>query len=224
MSKNLVSQNEIIKIKKLGDPMKKSMATASLLALMLISSQSYAGFYDDEETSSNLNLGGLYAGAGVGKVLSNCINTDEECNETGWKLYAGYQVNDMIALEGGYHHIADSNRVTGTFSSDAGKVVSHGADTEVTGLSASAIAKFAVDPQLDVFGRAGFMSWRKEITPNIGAPEEAEYAEKDGTDLLLGVGADYKLNENWGIRGEYEHVGGNLQADMYTLGTTFSTY
>lgn len=203
--------------------MNKSMATASLLALMLISSQGYAGFYDDEEESSSMNFSGLYAGAGVGKALSHCINTDEECNETGWKMYAGYQVNDMIAVEGGYHHIADSNRMTGTASGEDG-VVAHGAQTEVTGLSASAIAKFAVDPQLDVFGRAGFMSWRKEMTPNVGAPEEAEYAEKDGTDLLVGVGADYKLNENWGIRGEYEHVGGTLQADMYTVGTTFSTY
>ena len=44
----------------------------------------------------------------------------------------------------------------------------------------------------------------------------------DGTDLTLGAGAEYKLDENWAVRGEYEHFNG-LDANMYSIGATFSS-
>lgn len=61
-----------------------------------------------------------------------------------------------------------------------------------------------------MFGKVGLMAWEESAKTN-----NATNGILAGSDLLLGAGADYKVNENWGIRGEYEHVGG-LTKSHYT--------
>ena len=63
------------------------------------------------------------------------------------------------------------------------------------------------------------MAWEESAKTN-----RATNGILSGSDLLLGAGADYKVNENWGIRGEYEHVGGLMKSHAYTMGATYSTY
>ena len=81
---------------------------------------------------------------------------------------------------------------------------------KVTGISAAGLYSMPVADNLEAFGKAGLMAWDSDGTAS-------------GTDFLLGAGATYKMDENWGVRGEYEHVGGDLKANMYSVGAVFST-
>jgi len=83
-------------------------------------------------------------------------------------------------------------------------------DVKVTGLSASGLYSMPVADNLKAFGKAGAIAWDSDGTAN-------------DTDILLGAGATYKIDDNWGVRGEYEHVGGDLKANMYSVGAVFST-
>lgn len=197
----------------------------SLLAIF--SMGAHAGFYDDEPTEGDLNVPtGLYAGAGVGSSINYCTHTNEECKNTGWKLFGGYKINEMFAVEGAYYNLADDfQRLGGTTGNTVnGLPETYQVATEVTGYAAAVKAGIEMDGNLGLFGKAGLMNWRKEITPHVGAPSDAKYMEHSGTDLLVGVGAEYKVTDNIGVRGEYERVGGDLNQDLYTLGATYETY
>ena len=67
-----------------------------------------------------------------------------------------------------------------------------------------------VADNLEAFGKAGMIAWDSDGTDS-------------GTDFLLGAGATYKMDENWGVRGEYERIGGDIKANMYSVGAVFST-
>jgi opacity protein-like surface antigen len=80
--------------------------------------------------------------------------------------------------------------------------------------------------QLSLFGKAGVMAWKTKGTATIGNVKGTDLTsdiKTDGVDLSLGAGAEYKIDDNWGIRGEYEHVNG-LEANMYSVGATFSSF
>jgi opacity protein-like surface antigen len=81
---------------------------------------------------------------------------------------------------------------------------------KLTGIGASAVYSMPVADKIEAFGKGGAMMW--------------EGGSSDGTDLLLGAGASYKMDDNWALRGEYEHVGGELKAGMYSVGATFSSF
>lgn len=115
------------------------------------------------------------------------------CNSSNWKLYGGYEITSDIAVEGAYHSIASSN------------------SDKVTGISAAGVYSMPVADKLEAFGKAGMVAWKSDSTA------------KNGTDFLLGAGATYKLDDNWGVRGEYERIGGDIKANMYSVGAVFST-
>lgn len=147
-------------------------------------------------TSDDSGGGTLYGGVSLGKTDADCGSVD--CKSSNWKLLAGYDVTSNIAVEGAYHNLYKKDNV------------------KATGISGAGLYKMPVSDDIEAFGKAGFMAWEASNATSGGTA--------DGTDVLLGAGATYKIDDNWGIRGEYEHVGGDLKANMYSLGATFSTF
>ncbi|HRJ52588.1 MAG TPA: porin family protein [Candidatus Thiothrix moscowensis] len=140
--------------------------------------------------------GAVYVGVSAGKTAAGC--DFDECDNHNWKLFGGYEITPSIAAEAAYQHILNTKEV------------------EAVGMSLSGLYKVPVSDKLDVFGKAGMMAWRVSPLYDSGA-------EASNTDFIYGAGSTYKLNENWGVRGEYEHIGGDLDANMYSLGAVFSS-
>ena len=151
----------------------------------------------------------FYGGTSIGYGSSDCSYASIDCAGVGMKIFAGYKFNDNVAIEGGYHKLFNAEETLG----------SNTVQVEGSGLSLNALGIYPVSPQLDVFGKVGLMAWEESAKTN-----NATNGMLSGSDLLLGAGADYKVNENWGIRGEYEHVGGLMKSHAYTMGATYSTY
>ena len=62
----------------------------------------------------------------------------------------------------------------------------------------SPLAVFPLSDKLDLFGKAGFVSWTTEVEES----EELEFSSSS-TDLALGLGGEYDLNTRFSLRGEY---------------------
>lgn len=180
-----------------------------ILIVLVAAISSSTVFAEGLFNTSGKESGTIYGGASAGKADAECSDTSIDCKSTGWKLFGGYKLSPNLAVEGGYYSLGTAK-----------EEVQPGTTAEVSasGVGMTGVASYPVADEVDMFAKGGIMMWEAEGKVT-GFPTQKE----DGTDLLLGVGAAYKLDNNWGIRGEYEHVGGDLKANMYSIGATFSS-
>lgn len=158
-----------------------------------------------------------YLGASIGSTttdgfcsdLSACENSDKS-----WKVFAGVRMNENIVVEGGYVD----------FGTQSGTDASGNVSQQATAFTAAGVAGIPVSEQIEVFGKAGMARWTVEKTDSTGA------AENTGTDVLVGVGANYNLGDNMGVRAEWERfkdvgstAGQEGDIDLLSLGFTFSS-
>lgn len=204
----------------------------TLLTTMLVTTPLYAGgFSSDYDSSSALGdykAGSIYFGGAVGYLNSSgtgigIVCGEHNCSDMSWKAYGGYQVTETVAAELGYHNLGHQEHVR---ASADGKT-SYLWNVNTTALSASAKVSTGMFDKVDAFGRVGFMAWNAPVEVASTASEGSKAtdpSDNGGTDLLIGAGADYKVNENLSVRGEYEHVGGDLKAHMFSLGANYKTF
>ncbi len=178
-----------------------------LLPVLLFAAQ--ATFAEDIFAKDPNDTSHFYGGVGLSYTdTSDCGYGYVECKGNGWKLLGGYQFNTYTAVEAAYQR----------FFRSSGDTEGYYTVVDATGMSLAAKGSYPVNPKTDVFGKVGFMTW--DATASLDGVTAADSTD---TDLLLGVGADYKFNDNWGLRGELEHVGGDLKAKTMTVSTVFST-
>ncbi len=125
-------------------------------------------------------------------------------------MATGYKFNKNIAVEGAYYDLFSND---GTNPTTSAKSAVNG-----SGLALAGVGSYPLNAKSEVTGKAGIMAWDAE-----GSTSGTLVDAMNGTDILLGVGAGYKLNDHWQLKGEYEHVGGDLEANIYSLGTSLST-
>ncbi|MGB0846101.1 MAG: outer membrane beta-barrel protein [Thiolinea sp.] len=191
----------------------KSNLLAGLITLALSSTAfAYDYSYTEEQQAGN-GFESFYAGASMGMLGGDggevCEGIDLSCMS--WKGYAGYRKSENFALEAGYHSLLDTRS-----SSTA-------ADIDVSALSLSAMGITSIqgldfmpgNKDLELFGKLGMAVWDSKVN---------HAAVVDGTDFLLGGGAQMKLNDNLGLRGEMEYIGGDVDSTNYTAGMTYSTF
>lgn len=181
----------------------------SAFALLLAQSSVFAYDYSYTEDSSKDGIANFYVGAGLGVLGGDAGDTcdDLDLNCTSWKTFVGYRPLENFAIEGAYQNLF-SGRYT---DPDDGKSYK----LESTGLSASALGIYSLKDNLDLFGKLGFLAWEARSNGTAAA---------DGTDMLLGGGIQSKINDNLGLRGELEYVGGDLDSTNYSAGLTYSTF
>ncbi|HMT93178.1 outer membrane beta-barrel protein [uncultured Thiothrix sp.] len=182
----------------------------SALALLLAQGSSvYAYDYSYTEDTTKDGSADFYVGAGVGILGGDAADACDalDLNCTSWKTFVGYRPLENFALEGAYHNMF-SGRYTNSLDGKSYKV-------ESTGLSATALGIMPLKDNLDFFGKLGFLAWEARTNGT---------AEADGTDMLLGGGIQSKINDNLGLRGEVEYVGGDLDSTNYSAGLTYSTF
>ncbi|OBS95500.1 hypothetical protein A9261_15080 [Vibrio tasmaniensis] len=144
---------------------------------------------------------------GWGDFQGACGNDATECNDNTFSggVYGGYQLNDWLALEAG---ITDYGKIDASYS---GSRVS--ADTYGTELS----AKLAnhLTPEWALFSRLGASYQDIDKTSDWHGEQSSQ-----GWNTLIALGIDYRLSQQWSLRGEYQFIDGignnnTLQSDLH---------
>src|SRR5690606_27440578 len=130
-------------------------------------------------------------------------------NSTGFRLLGGYRIplqnQFSIAPEVFYTNFGDAD-IKGT-----------NLEVEVSGFGFGARGGITtINPNLELFARLALFFWDVDVSGGRGR------ASDDGTDLLIGFGAEYNLNRQIGLNIAYEFVDlDDVDADTLRLGASY---
>ncbi len=131
---------------------------------------------------------------------------DEE--DTGFKVYAGVKLNNYLGFEAFYADLGESS-LSGnngdTFISEGEafqftETAELKLDAESYGLGT--VVSLPIGNEFYPFVKLGMHQWEVEVTATSSAGNVS--LEEDGTDVFYGIGFEWKLAENFGLRAEYE--------------------
>lgn len=178
--------------------------------------------------ASQQDQSGWYLGTGIGySTISPDLdnskleqNSSQKKNNTGFKLYGGYQFNENWALETQYIHL-------GKYKADGtGPMKGITADIKVQGIAVNGVGSYYFGEDFSVFAKLGVML--SKMDSNSSGPGFRFSEKRASTVPLLGVGAEYKLTPQLSLRAEYEYYGQQkidnevkVRTDMATLGLRY---
>jgi OOP family OmpA-OmpF porin len=149
-----------------------------------------------------------YMGVGViasehrydtGFVGAGATVSDDKKTEWGGKVFAGYQINPMWAVEGGYTNFGkgDADYTAGALRGNA--------ETKSESFYVAGKATYPVAEKVNVFGKLGVAHNRNEVSGNfLGLSGKEDFSKNS---VYAAVGADYAINEKVSMSLEYEHYG-----------------
>ena len=153
------------------------MAGAAMLLVSAVPAQAETGFYAGANVGqSSIDLCGSI-------VVAGCDDDD-----TGWKIYGGYDINPYFGVEAGY---ADLGEFTATIPGIT-------ATGEYDGIFIDAKGSLPIGDAFSVFAKLGVLFWDVE-----GSGAASGYSE-DGSDLSYGLGAQYMFTNQFGGRVEWQ--------------------
>ena len=149
---------------------------------------------------------GFYIGASVGQSTSDCgdvapFSCDD--SDTAYKIFGGYKFNRNFAVEGGYSPLGEVS-VTG-FGLNA--------TAEATAWELVGVGALPLGNNFSIYGKLGFYNAEVEVSSNFPGGN----GKKTTTDLTYGLGVQFDLTRNLGIRGEWQRY-----ASAKTPSTTLS--
>lgn len=130
---------------------------------------------------------GFYAGLDVGQT-----DVGSE-NDTGFKIFGGYQFHRNVAAELGYGLLFDKSGV------------------EVTTLEAVAVGIFPINNQFSIFGKLGFAN--VDVETPVGSD--------DKTELTYGIGAQWDFTRNLGARLGWQRYDTDDEVDFISIGVVW---
>jgi len=173
--------------------------------------------------SFNCYAGNPYIGAGFGqakaKDAGNCsdfsgpglFNPGYSCSiddtDTSFDLFLGYAITPNISAELGYVDLGKYTLdASGTVFGTSTPVALNG-DIKAKGWTMSAVGTLPLQPSFSLLGRFGFFIWNVDISVNAssGSLSGSASDSASGTDPLFGIGAQWNVNKNLGLRGEWTH-------------------
>lgn len=192
----------------------KALRMAMALALPLVSMEGQATNH-------------WYVGAKAGWVSgsSACEEHATSCGSdtAGGGIFVGYQVNDWLALEGGYDYLGD---ITADYPALGNPTVSAHYKGEMQGLEFVAKPFWQVTDEFSWFAKVGTLAWNMDVTGQEVGFEHT--ADDNGWSPLLGTGVEYAFNRNWSALLEYQWVNnvggvstGGTDLSMVNLGVTY---
>jgi OOP family OmpA-OmpF porin len=163
----------------------------------------------------------FYVGGGIGSSQLKGDNTDVSAplvanglsgtiarseRDTGYKVYAGYDVNKNVAVEFGY---TDLGKATYDYSAPTVPATAQ-ANSKVKGYSLAVLGKLPVSKAFTLFAKLGAFNARTDMTYDrvsavVGNLSISRSDSK--TTALLGIGTEYAINEKLKLRAEYEDYG-----------------
>ena len=140
-------------------------------------------------------------------------------SSTGYKIFAGYQLNRNFALEGYYAHLGEYDLSAST----TGPVVNASGEVEVKGFGIDAVAILPFNSALSGLARIGLFRWDADMNIRaVGPGGTATGSDSDdGTDLKLGIGIEWKLGPQLRLRGELEYYTFDDAITMLSVGLLY---
>jgi OOP family OmpA-OmpF porin len=196
-------------------------------------------------TSSVAAFGEFYAGASVGQsdakdvcddrgelngfgITGSCDDTD-----TAWKLFGGYQFTQRGegfatgGVEFGYVDAGEFN-AEGTAQVTGAPAAPFNAKAEAWALYLALTATVPLADKFGLFGKVGAVYWDMESTVTGTGPGGLATFDNDddGTSFAVGLGAQFKITDRFGLRAEWERafdIGekdtvGETDVDLFTAG------
>jgi OOP family OmpA-OmpF porin len=156
--------------------------------------------------------GYIGASGGESKFRTDCAATNVfNCDkrDTGYKVYAGGRINEVVGLEIGY--------------TDFGRIEASGGDTNAWAVPLTLTAGIPLGP-VNIFGKVGGVYGRTDVTAS--ASTLLDTGHKNGWGWTYGAGATFKVAQNFDIRADWDRykldfVGGERDVDMLSAGVQF---
>ena len=189
--------------------MKKIALSLSIVIPSLLLSAptlSQQGFYTE------LSAGSVKSKAQIDSVvtysliyLDNTETTTESYSETesydstSLGLRLGYQFNEYIAIEAGYHNYGEAKD----------NYIDEFDDTINVKISSSAVSfgikgSLPISDHFSIFARTGMAKWDfKSSFTDSSMPGEVEQLKESDKDIYYGIGAEYRFNETISLGLEY---------------------
>lgn len=144
-----------------------------------------------------------YVGASVGQTdfnnsnLSNINPNSKDEKATGWKLFLGFPLSQTFSLEAGYMDLGEQTASAGATTAKANANV----------YNVAGVARFPVTDRISIFGKFGGYRW------GMHSRTGETTANDDGFNLTYGLGGQFSVNKDIGVRVEWEqfrNLGYNL--------------
>lgn len=169
---------------------KIGLATAIFPLLTVAPAQA---FFDNAGSNGGDFFEDVFFGGSFGQSEADGFcNSTTNCNneDTSWKVYGGYKINDMIDAEVSYHSMGDISR---TMSSDDASTTQ---TAEISALALNAVGTYDVNDSVQALGKIGVASWSTDGSDT----------DESGISMTYGFGAKIRMNENMKIRAEWETI------------------
>lgn len=167
---------------------------------------------DDDKIVDALRAGGF---------TTNSINDEDD--DTGYKLFGGYQFNRQWSLEGGFFNLGEFGFTANT--TPAGSLTGR---TEIQGLSIDPVFTWPLTGKFSLLGRVGLTYAEADTsytaTGTVSPPPDRD---KRAASYKFGGGAQYDFTRHFGMRAEAESyriddaVGNKGDVNLYSLGFVY---
>jgi len=211
---------------------KKSSALLSIMALTTVATPlAFAAetTADDSGWYIGANLGQSRARLNEQKIADDVItlpNTylDHNTIDGGGKLFAGYQFNRYLSVEGGYFDLGEFQFNHITIPSGLVKT-----NQQVRGVNVDVVGYLPFTEKFSAFARLGvnYALTQDTFTGSGGAAGIGGKLSDRDTFGKAGVGLEYKFNDNWSARLEAERyrisnaITDHNNIDLYSVGVVY---
>jgi opacity protein-like surface antigen len=192
--------------------MQNKLIATALAALGFMAAGSAAAQTPDNRAPWRGDFWGyIGANAGESKYRSDCNRTITlfECDtkDTGWKVYAGGKMNEMLGLEVGY--------------TDFGRIRTNGGDTDAWAVPITLTVGAPIG-RFSAFGKVGGVYSRTDVRVDLDDTFSAR-GDRNGWGWTYGAGATFALTPTVDLRADWDRykldfVGGRRDVDMLTAG------
>jgi OOP family OmpA-OmpF porin len=141
---------------------------------------------------------GFYVGASIGQSKIKIDGDDFDANDTGFKVFGGYNFNRYFAVEATYF---DGGKPDQSF-----RVGNTTARFEVApdGLNLSAVGRLPITDAFSLFGKLGFASYDVKVRGRVDNQTIVSGKDSD-EDLSYGLGGSFHFGA-FELRAEYEGI------------------
>ena len=154
--------------------------------------------------------GYIGASGGESKFRADCRDTQFfECNkrDSGFKVYAGGKMNDIVGLEVGY--------------TDFGRISASGGETKAWAVPLTLTVGMPLGSRFGIFGKVGGLYGHTDVTADPSTLFDTGH--KTGWGWTYGAGATFAVTPMVQVRADWDRykldfVGGRQDIDMLTAG------
>ncbi len=184
------------------------------------------GFYGvGEVTSTKHSLDSDYFDNALNSAGATGLSSSASSNSNQWRLQGGYRFNDNVALEAGYIDVGEA-KYKADFNGGSTK-----GSLKAGGLDAAGVLSLPLNENFSVFAKAGILAAKVKSHISANAPLALTDNNSSVNQVrpLLGVGAVYKISDQWDVRADYDQVSnlgkssstGTMDAKMMSLGVVY---